>query len=89
MLFHQWPLLFKKVGERSTAKNYHLASLLSEVSKVFVKLVDNRIVDHLEKSGLFSDFQYGFWSSQSTAAILIVVSDRIARVFNRSEDTRA
>ena len=33
---------------------------LSVVSKVFEKLVNNRIVDHLEKYGLFSDFQYGF-----------------------------
>ena len=31
-------------------------SLLSVVSKVFEKLVNNRIVNHLEKSGLFSDF---------------------------------
>ena len=29
------------------------------VSKVFEKSVNNRIVDHLEKFGLFSDFQYG------------------------------
>ena len=54
--------VFKNVGERSTAKNYHPVSLLSVVSKVFEKLVNNRIVDHLEKSGLFSDFQYGFRS---------------------------
>ena len=47
--------LFKNVGERSTAKNYHPVSLLSLVSKVFEKLVNNRIVDHLEKCGLFSD----------------------------------
>ena len=48
------------MGERSTAKNYGPVSLLSVVSIVFEKLVYNRIVDHLEKSGLFSDFQYGF-----------------------------
>ena len=53
------------------------------------KLVNNRIVDHLEKCGLFSDFQYGFRSSRSTADLLIVVSDRIARAFNRSGATRA
>ena len=53
----------KNVGESSTAKNYHPVSLLSVVSKVFEKLVNNRIVDHLEKCGLFSDFQYGFRSS--------------------------
>ena len=45
--------MFKKVVERSTAKNYLTVSLLSVVSKVFEKLVNNRIVDHLEKCGLF------------------------------------
>ena len=45
--------VFKNVGERSTAKNYCPVSLLSVVSKVFEKLVNNRIVDHLEKCGLF------------------------------------
>ena len=47
--------VFKNVGERSTVKNYRPVSLLSVVSKVFEK-----IVDHLEKCGLFSDFQHGF-----------------------------
>ena len=55
--------VFRNVGERSTAKNYHPVSLLSVVSKVFEKLVNNSIVDYLEKGGLFSDFQYGFRSS--------------------------
>ena len=81
--------VFKNVGERSTAKNYRPVSLLSVVSKAFQKLVNNRIADHLEKCGLFSDFQYGFRSSRSTADLLTVVSDRIARAFNRSGATRA
>ena len=81
--------VFKNVGERSTAKNYRPVSLLSVVSKVFEKLVNNRIVDHLEKCGLFSDFQYGFRSSRSTADLLTIVSDRTARTFNRSGATRA
>ena len=54
--------VFKNVGERSTVKNYRPVSLLSVLSKVFEKLVNNRIVDHLEKCVLFSDFQYGFRS---------------------------
>ena len=37
----------------------------------------------------FSDFQYGFRSSRPTADLLTVVSDRIARAFNRSGATRA
>ena len=38
---------------------------------------------------LFSDFQYGFRYSRSTADLLTVVSDRIARAFNRSGATGA
>ena len=81
--------VFKSAGERSTAKNYRSVSLLSVVRNVFEKLVNNRIVDHLEKFCLFSDFQYGFTSSRLTADLLTVVSDRIARAFNRSGATRA
>ena len=38
---------------------------------------------------LFPEIQYGFRSSRSTPDILTVVSDRIARAFNRSEATWA
>ena len=48
--------VFENVGEGSTAKNYRPVSVLSVVSKVFEKLVNNRILDHLEKCGVFSDF---------------------------------
>ena len=75
-------LVFKNVRERSTAKNYRPVSLLSVVTKVFEKLASNRIVDHLGKCDLFSDFRDCFGSSRSTADLLIVVSDRIARAFN-------
>ena len=78
--------VFKNVGDRSTAKNYRPVSLLSVVSKFFEKLVNSRIVDHLENCRLFSDLQYGF---RSSADLLTVVSDRIARTFNRSGATRA
>ena len=59
-----------------------------DFSKVFEKLV-NRLVDHLEKCGLFSDYQQSFRSSQSTADLLTVLPDRIARAFNRSGAARA
>ena len=70
--------VFKNVGERSTARSYHPVSLFSVVRKVFKELVNNRLVDHPEKCGLFSDFRYGFRSS-----------DRIARDFNRPVTARA
>ena len=58
------------------------------VSKVFEKLVNNRIVDHFDQA-FFSDFQYGFRSCRSTADLLTVVCDRIARAFNKTGATLA
>ena len=80
--------VFKNVGERSTAKNYRPVSLLPVVSKVFETLVNIRIVDHLEKCCLFCHFQYDFRSSRSATDLLTVVTDRIARTFNRYGATR-
>ena len=81
--------ILKNVGERSTAKYYCPVSLLSVISKVFEKLVNNRVVDYLEKCGLFSDFQCGFRSSRSTTDLLTVESDRIAWAFYRFQTTQA
>ena len=81
--------VFKNVGESSTDNNYDPDSLLSVVSKVFEKLINNRIVDPLEKWCLFSNFQHGFRSSGTTADLLIVVSDRIGKAFNMPVATQA
>ena len=78
--------VFKNVGKGLLLKT---TTLLVFFSKVFEKLVNNRIVDHLERCGLFSDFQYGFRFGQSTADLLTVVSDRIARAFIISGATQA
>ena len=59
------------------------------VSKVFAELVYNLIVDHLEKCGLFSDFQYRFRSSRSTVDLLAGVPNRITKDSNKSGATRA
>ena len=77
-----------RMFERSTAKNCYPVSLLSVVSKVFEKLVNKKIVEHLKKCGFFSDFECGFRSYWSTKDLLTVVSDRIARAFKRSGGTR-
>ena len=81
--------VFKNVEERFPDKIYRPVGLLSVVSKVFEKLVNNRTFDHREKCGHFFYFQYGFRSSQSTDDPLTVVCDRIARAFNRSGATQA
>ena len=86
---HWWSLYFRMLGKGVSQQNYYPVSLFSVVSKVFEKFVNNRLLDHLKKSGLFSDFKYDFRSSWSTANLLTVASDRIAGAFNRYGATQA
>ena len=81
--------VFKNVGERSAAKNHRLVSLYSVASKVFEKLVNNRIVDHLEKCGFYmiSSMVLGLLDQLQIFSQLYLI--RIARAFNRSGATRA
>ena len=55
----------KNVEEMSKAKNYRSVSRLSVGIKVYEKLVNNRLVDYLEKCGLVSYSQYDFRSARS------------------------
>ena len=52
----------KNVGKGLQLETTTLLAFFFVVSNIFEKLVNNRLVDHLEKYGLFSDFQYGFRS---------------------------
>ena len=49
-------LVFKNSGESCTVRNYCPVSLLPTISQILEKLVNNSLVDHLEKWGLASDF---------------------------------
>ncbi|VDI28308.1 Hypothetical predicted protein [Mytilus galloprovincialis] len=51
--------LFKK-GDKKLASNYRPVSLTSIICKIMEKLIRKRIVDHMNKYGLFSDRQFGF-----------------------------
>ena len=74
--------VFKNVRESSAAKK-----LYGPVSLLYVKkFVNNRLVDRLKKCGLFSDLQYGFRLSRSTADPL-TVPHRIAIAFHRPRTT--
>ena len=48
--------VYRNVWERSTAKNIHSVNLLSVGSKIFEKLVNNRLFNHLKKWFLFMTF---------------------------------
>ena len=67
---------------KSTALSGFFLSLVKSLKNL-------EVYNGIEKCGFFSDFLYGMRSSRSTADHLTIVSDRIARAFNRSGATRA
>ena len=75
--------VFKNIGRGLWLKNSTLLVFLLWLGKSFEILVINGLADHLKQCSFFSDFQYGFTSSQSIVDALTVVFDRIARVFSR------
>ena len=70
------------------AKNFSKNSNLDD-SGISLPVFPSRTNLKLHSNFFFFDFQYGFRSSRSTADLLTVVSDRIARACNRSGATRA
>ena len=80
--------VFKNNGEKSSPSQYRPISLLSVISKLFEALINDKIIDHLERNNLLSDIQYGFRSSRSTADVLTVITHRISRAMAEGHHSR-
>ena len=64
IFFTFWGANFLMYKSSHGHEKHPVLGLAKEVVMMDVKVSkDNRIVDHLEKCSLFSDFQYGFRSS--------------------------
>ena len=62
--------IFKK-GEKSNISNYRPVCSLSPFSKIFERIVYNKMVDFINKYNIFADTQYGFRKKKSTEAALL------------------
>ena len=74
--------VFKNVRERSTTEKYRLVSHLFVVNKVFEKFVNNSLLILYRNVVFFLIFSM-------VLDLMTVISNRIARDFNRSGATRA
>lgn len=71
------------------AVNHRPISLLSNVSKLFERTLQSRIVDHLVETDIIVDEQFGFRSEHSTTQQLLRLTESVTRGFNEHRHTGA
>lgn len=69
-------LIPKKKGDREDLRIYRPICLIPEITKVFERILNNRIVAHLDNTGGLSDAQYGFRRNHSTVDAIMEVKSR-------------
>ena len=90
-----WPKALKsalivpifKAGKKDNPSNYRPISLISNIAKLFEKLMHKRIYDFMEKCNIFSDKQYGFLKNKSTADAHSYITNYIYENFNKNNKT--
>ena len=68
--------VFKK-GDSNLLTNYRPISIVSQISKIFEKLLYNRINDYLEKYHLISDKQFGFRQNSSRSHAISNIYEKL------------
>jgi hypothetical protein len=71
-----------KNGDRYEPSNYRPISLLSSFSKVFERLVFNRLYEHININNILDSNQYGFWPNSSTEKVSYKLIDEILKSMN-------
>lgn len=60
-----------KAGNRCDINNYRPISILSAFSKIYEKIIANRLINYLEKNNLLIKNQHGFRASHSTESAVL------------------
>ena len=79
--------IFKK-GSRLKASNYRPISLLSNINKIFEKVVFNRVYNFLHKYDCFYKNQFGFRPKHSTEHALINITEKIKETLDANSRRR-
>ena len=78
--------VFKK-GSKSDKTNYRPISLLSNMSKVFEKIVYKRLYEYLTENNLLTEQNSGFKKNDSTVNQLLKIVHQIYQDINDGKDT--
>ena len=72
--------IYKK-SDKTKCVNYRPISLLSNLSKIFERIMYNRLEGYLESNNLIYDFQFGFRKKFSTDHALLSITEQIKNNF--------
>ena len=76
--------IFKK-GSRLLVSNYRPISLLSNLNKIFEKIMYKRIYNFIEKNNILYPLQFGFRAKHSTTHALINITEKIRSALDNSK----
>ena len=74
-----------KDGDRTEVSNYRPISILTCFSKIYEKIMYNRLFNHLETNNILYKKQFGFQAKNSTEHAALVLSDNILTAFEKNE----
>lgn len=90
-----WPLALKtsevlpiyKSGEKSKLTNYRPISLISNLAKLFEKLLKSRLSHYLQENNIIADKQYGFKENVSTRDAIAYLTEYIYNKLDKNTPT--
>ena len=74
-----------KNGDKHLFQNYRPVSVLSCLSKIFERLMYNRLVTFIEKHKQINDLQFGFRKDRSACMAVIEAVDTVTNALDRGE----
>jgi hypothetical protein len=78
-----------KSGSKDSMDNYRPISLLNSFSKIFEKIVGDRLTSFLEENNLISNAQYGFRKKHSTLHPLVHFLNFVSNALDKKEHSIA
>ena len=69
--------IYKEKGDKLLSKNFRPISLLSNINKIFEKIMHTRLYSFLEDQGFIYENQFGFRKNHSTTHALLDLTENI------------
>ena len=74
-----------KSGAKNEFINYGPISILPSFSKIYEKIISNRILSYVEKYGILAKSQFGFRKKHSTYMAMMQLYDKVSEAIDKNE----